>query len=140
MIRLFIPGNPKNANSPTQHRMATARDRKKFRTLAAKVAGEFHWPGGAVPAFVRITARQVSPVNRRRDPGGVAERLKPLLDGVVDSGLLVDDNEDLIQLVIARSLVVKGHPPGIELVLEEADPPWAEPSSKGSSSPSPVPA
>jgi hypothetical protein len=119
-LKLFVPGTPKNSNSSRQWaRMATARDRKKFRTLAADLAGALAWPG-PVPDFVRVTARQISNVNRRRDPGGLAERLKPLLDGLVDSGLLEDDNEDRIELVLAHSQVIKGHEPGIELTLEPA--------------------
>lgn len=120
MITVFIPGTPKNSNASNQWaRMATARDRKKFRTLTASIAGQLTWPEG-VPPFVRVRARQISTVNRRRDPGGLAERLKPLLDGLVDSGLLEDDNEDRIELVLERSEVRKGHPHGIELTLEPA--------------------
>ena len=135
MIVIFVPGNPRSSNASGQWaRMATAHDRRKFRTLTKKIAKEYSWPNG-VPPFVRVTARQISPVNRRRDPGGLAEKLKPLLDGLVDSGLLTDDNEDCIQLVLDRSEVVKKATPGIVLTLEAA--PWPYPQTTNSSSSSP---
>lgn len=123
MITIFIPGTPKNSNARGQWaRMATSANRKKFRKLAAKIASEFYEPHGTFTHFVRIRARQISPVNRERDPGGLAERLKPLIDGLVDAGLLIDDNENRIELVLEHSEVAKGHEPGIELTLEPACP------------------
>ena len=118
-VTIFFAGTPKNSNARGQWaRMATARDRKKFRQLAAQEAARYYLPHGTFTHFVRISARQISHVNRRRDPGGLAERLKPLLDGIVDAGLLIDDNEDYIELVLERSQVVKGATPGIQLTLE----------------------
>lgn len=119
MLTLFIPGTPKNSNASRQWaRMATARDRKKFRTLTRQIAEEHYEPHGAFTHFVRVTAKQIANVNRARDPGGLAERLKPLLDGLVDALLLIDDNEDRIELVLAHSQVIKDHQPGIELTIE----------------------
>lgn len=116
---IFVPGTPKNSNASSQWaRFATARDRKKFRKAAYNEAREQLDPHGPYTHFVRVTAAQISPVNRRRDPGGLAERLKPLLDGIVDSGLLIDDSEDDIELVLAHSVVIKDHEPGILLILE----------------------
>lgn len=124
MITIFIPGTPKNSNASGQWaRMATAHDRKKFRIMAARMAAIHYEPYGPFTTFVRVTAQQISPVNRRRDPGGLAERLKPLLDGLVDSGLLLDDSEDHIELVLAHSIVRKGEPAGIQLTLEPLCPP-----------------
>lgn len=121
MLTIFVPGTPKNSNATRQWaRMAAARDRRRFRSLTAEIASAFSWPTGRVPAFVRVRAKQIANVRRRRDPGGLAERLKPLLDGLVDSGLLDDDNEDRIELVLEHSEVRKNHPPGIELTLEPA--------------------
>lgn len=118
-VTIFVPGTPNNSNKSGQWaRFAVARDRKKFREAARKAAEEQLDPYGPYTHFVRVTASQISPVNRRRDPGGLAERLKPLLDGIVDSGLLIDDSEDDIELVLAHSVVIKDHEPGIFLMLE----------------------
>lgn len=119
---IFIPGTPKNSNARGQWaRMATASDRKKFRVNTARLAALHYKPYGTYTTFVRITAAQISNVKRRRDPGGLAERLKPLLDGLVDSGLLIDDDEDHIELVLKHSALMKDHVPGIILTLEPID-------------------
>lgn len=116
---IFVPGTPKNSNASSQWApMAAASNRKKFRKLTAKLAAERLEPYGTYTVFVRITAAQVSPIKRRRDPGGLAERLKPLLDGLVDGGLLIDDDEDHIELVLKHSALMKDHIPGILLTLE----------------------
>lgn len=117
VISLFIPGVPKNANARSQWaKYAAANDRKKFRELTAQLAREIlegvpWYP----PAFTKIIARQISPVMRRRDPTGLAERLKGPLDGLVDAGVLEDDDEDHITLTLAHSK--KGPTAGIELLL-----------------------
>ena len=117
MLTLFIPGTPKNANAKGQWaRHSANRDRQKFRKLAHDEAARHYEPHGTFTDFVRITARQVSKVSRRRDPTGLAERLKGILDGIVDSNLLIDDDEDHIELVLAHS--VKGPTAGIELTIE----------------------
>jgi hypothetical protein len=122
MTVMFIPGTPSNSNKRRQWaRFATARERKKFRAATAAIAAEYYEPHGTFTGFVRITAKQISPVNRRRDPGGLAERLKPLLDGLVDSGILIDDDEDHIELRLAHSVTIPKHAPGIMLTLELID-------------------
>lgn len=122
ILNLFIPGVPKNANASGQWaRFAKNRENQKFRKLAADTAKPIVEGVPWYPyAFTEIVVRQYSPVMRRRDPSGLAERLKGILDGLVDANVLIDDDEDHIRLILAHSL--KGKVAGISLTLYEAQP------------------
>lgn len=116
-VALFIPGIPKNANARSQWaKYAANRDRQKFRGLAADIASEHYAPHGTFTVPVQITARHISPHRRRRDPLGLAERLKPIVDGIVDAGLLIDDDETHISVRLEPS--EKGPEAGIHVTLE----------------------
>lgn len=120
-LTLFVPGVPSNANRgghAEKARWGEIRERALYRG-AWKAAGlevRTRW----VPAErTRLTARQVTLkrwVNTRRDPLGLAERLKAPVDGLVDAGLLPDDDERHIEVVLART--VAGDIAGIEITLE----------------------
>lgn len=121
IARLFIPGIPKNSNARGQWaRYSTARNRKTFRQLAAELAEEQLINSGweAAP-FTTVIVRHVSPVRRRRDPSGVAERLKGPLDGLVDAGVIPDDDEEHIELFVKRS--IKGPVAGLQLTLAQKE-------------------
>lgn len=119
IARIFVAGIPKNANASRQWaRFASARDRKDFRGRTAALGRTLVKEHGWEPAeFTTITARHVSPVMRRRDPLGLAERLKGPLDGLVDAGVIPDDDEKHIQIRLARS--IRGIPAGIELTIAQ---------------------
>lgn len=117
MITLFIPGTPLSANARV-HWRTIARDRATFRERAAEAAKPWIEPHGPITHFALVSARRIAKDHRRRDPGSLAEMLKPILDGIVDSGLLVDDNENCIELILHRTRVDKHHTPGIEIVIE----------------------
>lgn len=122
MIELFIPGVPQNANAKGHWgsgKWKAVTERAKFRKLAAAIA-ETYAMNREPWAFTTITARHVSPVRRRRDPLGLAERLKGIVDGLVDAHLIEDDDEKHIAIVLAPS--IKGVEPGIHLTLTEGDP------------------
>lgn len=115
-LTLFIPGVPSNANHRGQWARHRANsERQRFRRRAAQI-GETDGADWTPLDFTIITARHVSPVRRRRDPLGLAERLKGIVDGLVDAGLLPDDDEDHIEIHLAHS--AKGTAAGIELTLE----------------------
>jgi len=117
---IFIPGVPSNANRRGQWARHRANaERQKFRRLAAHI-GEIEGADWTPLDFTYITARHVSPVRRRRDPLGLAERLKGIVDGLVDAGLLPDDDELHIEVRLARS--IKGEHAGIQLTLEGETP------------------
>ena len=121
MLEIYIPGVPQNANARghwASGKWKSVSERAKFRKLAAQIAEEekdLH--GWEPPSFTRITARHLSPVRRRRDPLGLAERLKGIVDGLVDANVIPDDDENHIEIVLAPS--VKAKEAGIHLLLEK---------------------
>lgn len=121
IAQLFVPGIPRNANASRQWaRYAAARERKQFRNDTADLAREQLITSGWEPsAFTTIWARHVSPVRRRRDPLGLAERLKGIVDGLVDANVIPDDDEEHIEVRLMRS--VKGAVAGIQLTLAQKD-------------------
>lgn len=122
MLQLFIPGVPRNANASGHWgsgKWQAVKERAKFRSLAAEIArplaeGREPWP------LTRITARHVANQRRRRDPLGLAERLKGIVDGLVDANLIPDDDEKHIEIVLAPAIVDKAAHRGIQLTLEPA--------------------
>jgi hypothetical protein len=117
---LYVPGVPENANARTGW-VGAMRNRSRFRELTAKLAREEHEATPYPPKpFTLVTVRQTSNVRRKRDPGGVAEKVKPLLDGLVDAGWLPDDDEDHIELRIGRTVIDKSRAPGMLVELEES--------------------
>lgn len=120
--RIFIPGVPKNSNASSQWaRFAAAADRKKFRKLAAETVEDDVAENGGYSVPVRILAYHQARTKRRRDPTGLAERLKGILDGLVDAGLLFDDDEDHVEIVLSKAAVNKQAEPGIYLLIEPLD-------------------
>jgi hypothetical protein len=96
------------------------RNRQHFRQLTAERAKESDEDVPYRPfAFTRVTVRQSAHTRRKRDPGGIAEKVKPLLDGLVDAGWLPDDDEDHIELNIGRTVIDKSVEPGMIIELEE---------------------
>lgn len=118
---IFIPGVPSNANRRGQWARHRANsERQKFRRLAAGIAETAMIAVRWQPLeMTRITARQVSPVRRRRDPLGLAERCKGIVDGLVDAGVIPDDDENHIEVRLAKS--IRGDVAGIELTLEPTE-------------------
>lgn len=120
-ITIFVAGVPSNTNRgghAARARWAEINERKQFRE-AWRLAGlevRRRWK----PADrTRLSARQIQVqryINIRRDPLGLAERLKGPVDGLVDAGLLPDDDEKHIEVVLARAAV--GPVAGIEIRLE----------------------
>ena len=117
-LTLFIPGVPSNSNRPGQWRKFSANsERQKFRRRAAQIA-ETDGADWTPLDFTIITARQVQIpryLNVRRDPTGLAERLKGPIDGLVDAGLIPDDDEKHIEVRLARCIA--GEQAGIQLTL-----------------------
>ncbi len=120
ILRLFVPGVPLNSNARGQWaRMKVARDHKHFRTLTYEIAMvELEGTPWSPPDFTHIVARRVTPDKRRRDPTGLAEQLKGILDGLVDANVIPDDDEDHINIQLAHSRKDQKLN-GIELILYE---------------------
>ena len=112
-LTLFVAGVPLNANARGEWNIIKDRAHFKEAWWLAGLEQKRRWR----PAeHTTVTARHIVTVRRRRDPTGLAERLKGPLDGLVAAGLLPDDDEDHITIILSRS--VKGDVAGIELTLE----------------------
>lgn len=86
-IRIPAPAEWLNSND-RRHRMADAKITKAWRlatSLACRNIGPLNWP-------VEITAHIWKPRNNRYDPGNLYPTAKACVDGLVDAGLLPDDD------------------------------------------------
>lgn len=86
-IRIPAPAEWLNSND-RRHRMAAAKITKAWRAAASTACvnfGPLNWP-------VQITAHIWKPRNNRYDPGNLYPTAKACLDGIVDAGLLPDDD------------------------------------------------
>src|SRR4051794_39840417 len=87
----------------------TANHREHFMVRAAKTkawrdAAAVHARAAGIPALdkVRITAQECPSGNRRRDVDRVALTVKACIDGIVDAGVIPDDNTaHLLELTYA---------------------------------------
>lgn len=96
MLEVVVPGNPPTPNMRMGH-MAAARSRAKWRKLATEAAlavkPEFWAP--LERAWVECVF--VVADNRSRDFDNAIAARKPLFDGLVDAGILVDDSNRVIK-------------------------------------------
>lgn len=96
-------------------RMATARVVKKYRRLA-KEAAEAQ---GIEETWARATVRAVffHRQKRKRDDVNYLAMLKPAYDGIVDAGLLEDDDADHLT-TLGATFEKDKESPRVELTLE----------------------
>lgn len=73
-----------------RHRMEEARIIKHLRIIGAAEA-RCHDP---ITTKAHLTVRIGWPTRRRRDAPNLWPTLKPLIDGTVDGGLLIDDDDE----------------------------------------------
>ncbi|MGW3308184.1 hypothetical protein ACWDG9_16540 [Streptomyces sp. NPDC001073] len=88
---LLMPAGELLNSNQRRHWTAVARLRKRMREEAALTARIIR-----VPPLQRAAVFYVLhplPVERDRDPGNWADSAKPYVDGLVDAGVLPDDNE-----------------------------------------------
>jgi hypothetical protein len=107
-VDLSTPTPPDNPSSPTVWRLelpfpapplrdngryhwaVKARVTRELREQAHWLAHHYRLPRGL--PFAVITLCWQPGVNRRRDPLSITPTLKPLVDGLVDYGLVADDD------------------------------------------------
>lgn len=102
------------------HYHAHGRKTKEWRDLAAKLAAEAEWPSGL--ARVTVLARPIyrSP-SSFTDTGNCFPSVKAIVDGLVDYGLIPDDNWPHVAEL--RLLAPKTHlTDGIMVQVVEVDP------------------
>jgi len=98
--------------------LISANDRMHWREKARRTAILRHVGhatvktqtcGGAIPTPVTLTvAVTYPPLARRRDASNLAPTVKGLLDGIVDAGLLPDDNDRIIVATTYQASADKG--------------------------------
>lgn len=89
MLEIRIPAPTDWINSNQRlHRMQTAKLTKAWRT-ASQVASKGLEP---LQTPIRVVAYIWKPRNGRYDPGNLYPTAKAILDGLVDSGLIEDDD------------------------------------------------
>lgn len=123
-----IPGRPPTPNESNRAiaRQKAWRERREWRETAAGWAqkGRQEWERRhgmdwrpLRRADVRVTF--VVPDNRRRDIDNLIGTVKPLLDGIVDAGLIVDDSIGVIASIAFFTVRMPGT---VETVFEIAEP------------------
>lgn len=99
VLDVVIPGRPPTPNARPGNREQERRERREWRDtaiLAAKAAmGQY---GRWTPAErVRLEVVIVVPDLRKRDFDNGVASLKPLTDGIVTAGVMVDDSTEVIE-------------------------------------------
>jgi Holliday junction resolvase RusA-like endonuclease len=99
MITVRIPGRPPTPNA-RRHWRTTHRDNAEWKARAyEKAAVAWGIYGGRTLRACTIEVEFVVPDRRRRDLDNAISGQKPILDGIVASGLLADDSTDVIRSV-----------------------------------------
>jgi Holliday junction resolvase RusA-like endonuclease len=123
-LEVDVPGIPPNPNARL-HRMAGARIRKEFRRWSQMAALSAISDSGHADDFplerARVEATFFFKTKRRRDEDNLIASLKPLIDGLVDAGVLVDDDLSRLSLATPEVRVVAKSPryEGVRLFVVE---------------------
>lgn len=96
-------------------RMAHARAAREYRELAKRVAGA--WVDGPPWAKAAVRARFFHSTKRRRDDVNFLAALKPAFDGLVDAGLLEDDDAAHLT-TLGATFELDKDAPRVELLVE----------------------
>ena len=103
-----IPGLPPTVNATRRlHPMARAAEMRRWRA-AAQMLGRDAWPHAAPidPADVELVF--VLPDRRLHDIDGLVGAAKPILDGLVDAGILAGDDTRHVRSIHASHRVIPG--------------------------------
>lgn len=110
MLEVVVPGWVPDSRLSLNGRLRThwrvlgaLRSEAKTMLTVALLAAQL----APVTGRARVAIDFVYPRRRRRDPDGLAGLAKPLLDALVDYGVLVDDSSEDIDLAV-RALTERG--------------------------------
>lgn len=100
-IALPLPGKMLCSNKPPLTpgaRMLRAQLAKKYRAQAAKACRQFNCPEDGPPNLARASAKLYFffKEKRRRDLRNFEAGMKAAYDGLVDGGLIIDDNSEVL--------------------------------------------
>ena len=125
-ITLSFPWFPKELGANAKpHRMAKARATKEYRFLCRMYTRAQTWrlkervPIPSLKSPVLATTTFYVDSKRRYDMRNLDASLKPMWDGVVDAGIIADD--DYKHLRHAESKLVVGKEKRVEVMLEEVE-------------------
>jgi crossover junction endodeoxyribonuclease RusA len=99
--------------------VATYRMIAKSRGWAALCDAEENRQPAWPPAFA-MTVTLVTKNNRRRDLDNLLAACKPLIDGLVDAGLLIDDSSRYLTSITVQREVDPGCEPHVRVELRGA--------------------
>lgn len=119
VTQLWLDGQPPNGNE--LHRMthwAVRASREEWRLKAWASARRQELEPVRGPVRLRVTWH--FKVNRRRDLDNLIAGLKPVLDGLVDAGLIEGDDTRTVREITGRVLINPG-PVGLVLRIESAE-------------------
>lgn len=116
---VIIPGRPPTPNA-RRHWRLEARDAKEWRSIAqataeAALAGSGPWEP---IRRCRMEVTFIVSQDRPRDLDNLVASSKPLTDGLVDAGVLVDDSTRVIEEATYRVR----HQPGVQATLYRITP------------------
>jgi len=102
--------------------MVTHRKRLEYydRAALAVVAQKALTPLNKVPLAKRMTLTATLYVWAKSDPDNAASRMKWVIDSLVRTGLLVDDNEEWLDLKMPKQVVDRKNM-RVEIQLKEAE-------------------
>lgn len=124
--RLEIPGVLKGSNQMPKNRFALADYNRTWRGAAKLVATNLRvttkraegWPiRGKARLHVTICYAHSHPL----DDDNALRSLKPVVDGIVDAGLLADDNSRYVEWAPGVTHL-RRHRPGVVIEIEELSP------------------
>lgn len=114
-LTVRIPGRPPGGNA--LHRMghwAVRKSREEWRDItylsAAQALAEARIAGTpwTVPKVAQVAAEWHFRTRRRRDYDNLVSGLKPLLDGLVQAGVILDDSTEYLATLGPFSVQVSG--------------------------------
>lgn len=105
-LRFVVPGHPPTANERLHH-FELAKRRRAFRDDATLVARDAkNRSNGDFPLGpVRLSFNFVFPTFRVRDLDNLVGSVKPIIDGIVDAGIIYDDSLDHVREIRASARV-----------------------------------
>jgi Holliday junction resolvase RusA-like endonuclease len=96
VVEVFVPGTPPTPNARLGH-MAKARTSKLWRMKAASCATDAKPEDWVALSLAEIEVMMIVPDDRRRDWDNAIAARKPLMDGLVDAGVLTDDSNRVVK-------------------------------------------
>jgi len=110
---------PLSMNDKGMHWAVKARKIREVRDTATWLARQARI---AACGRIRVQLHYRPATKRRADPANLIATQKPLLDGLVDAGVVADDNPEFVdELMPIIHPPVKGEPGSMWLVIEVLD-------------------